>query len=220
MTEPALAFSSLPTSGPVETRRVPLSRELWDIDWREELPHVLADDGIVVDACDFSEVVPFIAANYPGIFGYESRPSRFLAGGTSAARRRYYEAVGDCFVFRDGLETAGVLICTPVDWGTYYIRSTALLPEYQGRGLVQRFFPRLFERLRAAGVERVEAETAPSNFASLQILLRSRFSVTGTVLSERWGALVRLTRFLDGAAGEVFLDQFCDGLQRGAPAPR
>jgi hypothetical protein len=79
--------------------------------------------------------------------------------------------------------------------------------------VIQKFFPHLFERLRLAGVERVEADASPANFASLQTLLRNRFNVTGSVLSERWGALVRLTRFLDDDATGVFLDQFCDGVR-------
>jgi GNAT superfamily N-acetyltransferase len=177
------------------------------------LPRRLTDDGVSVHAADFMTVAPFISAHYPAIFEHDRRPSRFRSGGSAPARVRYYQAAGDFFVFRDRGETVAVLICTPVDWSTYYIRSTAALPEYQGRGLVPRFFPFLFERLRAAGVERVEAEAAPSNFASLQHLLRHRFNVTGTVLSERWGALVRLTRFLDDDATEVFLDQFCDGVR-------
>jgi ribosomal protein S18 acetylase RimI-like enzyme len=192
--------------------RPPLSRELWGIDWRDCLPRELSD-GLSVHAADFLTVAPFIGAHYPAIFEQDRRPTRFRSGGSASSRLRYYQAAGDFFAFRDGAEIVAVLICTPVDWSTYYIRSAAALPEYQGRGLVPRFFPFLFERLRAAGVERVEAEAAPSNFASLQHLLRHRFNVTGTVLSERWGALVRLTRFLDDDATEVFLDQFCDGVR-------
>ena len=192
---------------------VPLSRELWGIDWSESLPRALDAEGVRVDALDFPRAASFIQAHYPAIFEHDRRPTRFRAGGTPDSRRRYYQAVGDFFGFWRADELVAVLVCTPVDWGTYYIRSAAALPEYQGNGVIQRFFPFLFERLRAAGVERVEAEVSPSNFASLQHLLRLRFNVTGTVLSERWGAMVRLTRFLDEDATEVFLDQFCDGVR-------
>lgn len=192
---------------------LPLSRQLWGLDWSEHLPRAVTEDGVTVHASDFAGVAPFIGAHYPEIFEQDRRPSRFRPGGSDTTRRRYYQVMGDFFTFRHEAETVAVLVCTPVDWGTYYIRSVAALPAYQGRGLAQRFFPYLFERLRDAGVERVEAEASPSNFASLQILMRHRFNVTGTVLSERWGALVRLTKFLDDEATEVFLDQFCDGVR-------
>lgn len=206
----------LPTlpAPPGEPHRTSLSRALWDIDWNQGLPLVLTEDGIAVHATDFESAAPFISAHYPALFEHDQRPSRFRSGGSAESRRRYYQAAGDFFEFRrEGGETVAVLICTPVDWSTYYVRSAAALPEYQGRGVIQRFFPHLFERLRLAGVERVEADAAPSNFASLQNLLRHRFNVTGTVLSERWGALVRLTRYLDDDATGVFLDQFCDGVR-------
>lgn len=218
MTLPALTFDFDQAPESSTNRRIPLSRQLWDLDWNDGLPHELTCDGIVVHACDFASVVPFIEAHYPSIFGQDARPSRFSKSGTSLTRRRYYEACGDFFAFRDAGKTVGVLVCTPVDWATYYIRSTAVLPEYQGKALIQRFFPYLFQRLRAAGIERVEADASPANFASTQNLLRQRFHVTGTVLSERWGALVRFTHFLDDAANGVFFDQFCDGVKRSDAA--
>jgi GNAT superfamily N-acetyltransferase len=217
------ALRRLPPS-PAPSREPPrtsLSRALWDIDWNEGLPLELTDDGVAVHASDLARAAPFIEAHYPALFEQDLRPSRFRSGGSAASRRRYYELAGDFFEFRrEGGETVAVLICTPVDWSTYYLRSAAALPEYQGRGVIQKFFPHLFERLRLAGVERVEADASPANFASLQSLLRNRFNVTGSVLSERWGALVRLTRFLDADATGVFLDQFCDGVRPQQPGRR
>ena len=79
--------------------------------------------------------------------------------------------------------------------------------------MIQRFFPEMFAVLRAAGVERVEADTSPSNMATLHLLSRLRFNPTGTVLTDRWGAHIKFTRYLDDAAEQVFLDQFCTGVR-------
>jgi len=57
--------------------------------------------------------------------------------------------------------------------------------------------PVLFEILKSAGVERIEADTSPGNFASMTVMTRLRFNLTGTVLSERWGAMMHFTKFLD-----------------------
>jgi len=130
-----------------------------------------------------------------------------------AAKNRYYEEYGDVFVFEHGNKTVGLLVCTPVDWGTYYIRFVAVLPEYGGRKLFQTLLPVLLDVLSASVVERVEAETSPSNLAFVHIMNKFSFNVTGTVLSERWGALVRFTRFLDGNSEDVFLRQFCTGVR-------
>ena len=77
----------------------------------------------------------------------------------------------------------------------------------------------LFEQLKRAGVERVEADTSPANMATMHLLTRLRFNMTGTTLSERWGAHVHFTKFLDERSEGVFLEQFCSGVKyqvRGA----
>ena len=192
-------------------RRQRLSERLWGVHWSSELPLRLTADGVVVEWVDFSRANAFVKGDYADIFE-QDETSPFSGGKLTPARGRYYEEAGDFFVFsKDGADI-GLLVGTPVDWSTYYIRSSAVKREYQGRALVQKFLPWLFERLKAAGVERIEAETAPSNMASVYWLTRQRFNVTGTVFSERWGAMTRFTKFLCEDSEAVFLRQFCMGV--------
>jgi RimJ/RimL family protein N-acetyltransferase len=88
----------------------------------------------------------------------------------------------------------------------------AVLPAYQGRQLPRVVLPLLFERLKRAAVRRVEAETSPSNLVTIHVLTRMRFNITGNALSDRWGALLRMTKYLDRDAEDVFLDTFCVGI--------
>jgi hypothetical protein len=204
----------------VDSRPPLLSEALWGIRWREMLPRPVTKDVVVVPS-SFEQARPFIEAHYSTIFE-DDGVGRFLRSGATAALNRYYEAVGDFFEFKMGPRTVGLLIGTPTDWSTYYIRSAAALPEVQGKKVIQRFFPEMFAVLKAAGVERVEAETSPSNTATLHLLSRLRFNPSGTVLTDRWGALMRFTCFLDDAAEQVFLDQFCVGVRyqcRGRHGP-
>src|SRR5690606_32501306 len=90
----------------------------------------------------------------------------------------------------------------------------AVLPEHQGTAIVQRFFHGvLFPVLAAVGVERVEADVAPSNLAMVHIVTRAQFNASGTLLTERWGAHTRFTKFLCADSERVFLDQFCSGVK-------
>ncbi|HVU03473.1 MAG TPA: GNAT family N-acetyltransferase, partial [Polyangiaceae bacterium] len=130
----------------------------------------------------------------------------------AAKKERYYRLAADFFEFKEGRRTVGLFVCNAVDWSTYYIRSAAVLPEYQGLRLSHGFVAFLLETLRGLGVERVEADTSPSNFATLAILTGFHFNVTGTTLSDRWGAQLRLTRYLDTECEDVFLRQFCSGV--------
>lgn len=194
-------------------RRTPLLSELlWNLRWEEHLPERVTQDGVMVVHSDFERALPFIVAHYAEIF-QDDPSSPFASAKLDEAKARYYRAAGDFFEFVHAGRTVGLLVGTPVDWSTYYIRSAASLREYQGKKMIQRFFPKMFALLKSAGVERVEAHTSPSNMATLHLLTRLRFNVTGSVLSERWGAHVHFTRFLDDDRERTFLDQFCTGVR-------
>lgn len=190
----------------------PLSQVLWGFSWSDILPYGIGNEGVQVVGSTFDSALPFIHNHYAEIFHEDPTVSPFVTK-VDAARQRYYRAAGDFFEFVHEGRTVGLLIGTPIDWGSYYIRSAAALPRYQGKKIIQRFFPVLFEQLKRAGVERVEADTSPSNMATMHLLTRLRFNMTGTVLSERWGAHVHFTKFLDEASEGVFLEQFCSGVK-------
>ena len=196
-----------------EARRVPLSQLLWDIDWRRRLPVKLTDDDILVKASSFEAASVFVAEHYAELFEEEA-DSPFSTRAASPAKTRYYQLAGDFFEFCQQGRTIGLLVCDPLDWSTYYIRSTAVLRDFQGRQLVAAFCKSvLFEELARAGVERIECHTSPANLAMMHIMSRLRFNTTGTELSERWGALVRFTKFLDARSEQTFLRQFCAGIK-------
>jgi len=195
------------------------SRWLWNIDWSELLPRALTDDGIELRVGSIEAAMPFITAHYAEIFEQDLERDRFYAEPFDDAKIRYYQTA-DIFDIAHRGRTIGLLIAAPSDWSTYYVRTMAVLPAYQGRQLPRVVLPLLFERLAEAGVRRFEAETSPSNLATMLFLTRMRFNVTGSVMSERWGALLRLTRFLDEGAEDAFLDKFCSGIRYQQPHRR
>ncbi len=199
-----------PPSGTLEAPRG-LTEVLWGIRWEDFLPHQVTADVLVVASC-YDQALPFIEDNYGCIFE-DDGDQRFYRTKSVAQRAHYYRKVGDFFEFKQGARSVGLLIGTAIDWSTYYIRSAAALPEVQGKGMIQRFFHTMFPILKRAGVERVEAETAPTNMAVIHLLSRMRFNPSGTILSDRWGALLKLTRYLDEDAEQVFLDRFCLGVR-------
>jgi hypothetical protein len=183
-----------------------LSRRLWDLDWGKHLPWHF--DEITVEHADFDGAVPFMKAHYGTIFEAESKASRFLHDPMTDAKLRYCREM-DVFLFRDAGATVGVVLSHPTDWSSYYVRSAAFLPAYRGRNLQSRWFEASYAPLRAVGVERIEAECAPSNAVTVCILNKLGFAVTATSNTERFGALVRFTKFLQEEAETTFLRQFC-----------
>lgn len=192
--------------------RFRLSHALWGLDWSRVLPYELSDDGIEVESTSYDPAAAFVHEHYAALFDEDpSSPFRTRLG--DGAKKRYYQLAADLFRFAHQGRTVGLLVCEPLDWSSYYLRSTAVLREYQGRQLVPRFCSRvLFPELERAGVERVECDTSPANLAMMHIMGRLRFNVTGTNLSERWGANVHFTKFLGAECEAIFLRQFCSGV--------
>ena len=197
-----------------ESERLPrrsLSQSFWNLDWRLFLPVELTTDGFAAHFSNYDSTLPFVRDHYRSIF-QEKEETPFSSTNLGPNKERYYRGAGDFFEIKKDERTIGIVVGTPVDWSTYYVRSAAVLPAFQAKQLGSRLLRFMFPVLAAAGVERVEADTSPSNLAAMQLLTRLRFNVTGSVLSDRWGAQVRLTHFLDRQAEDVFLQQFCTGV--------
>ena len=194
-----------------EASLVPLSQALWGIDWSAALPYRKGPFEVVHSR--FSAARTFVETHYATVFEEQQGPNTF-ASDVSSTKARYYEIAGDFFEVRRDDSTIGLLVCTPSDWSSYYLRSAALLPEHQGARIIQTFYSELlFPTLQRAGVERIELDTSPANLAMMHIATRLKFNQTGTLLSERWGAMVHFTKFLSEEKEDVFLRQFCSGVK-------
>lgn len=188
-----------------------MSLRYWDLDWREHLPWKL-DGGVTVEHARFDDVWPFIRDRYGEIFETDAGRHGFLDEPMTEAKWRFCREC-DVTRFRDGERTVGVTIFHPSDWSSYYLRSAAYLPEYQGSGIGRAWMERCLAVLARHGVARVDTDVSPSNFANVRLLTRLGFNITATSNSERWGALARFTKFLQDDAEAVFLDKFCSGVR-------
>lgn len=190
-----------------------LSEKIWGIHWNEHFPYKINDDDITAHHSSFEEFGAFAADNFSRIFENDKYPTSFLWLEHSPFKMRYYKEVGDFFIFKHGNKTIGGFVGNPIDWSSYYVRSFALLPEYEGRHIVFLFLKHFFKILEFHGIERVEADTSPSNTTIIQLTSRLRFNIAGTLLSERWGALTHLVKFFSKKHETVFLQQFCAGVR-------
>jgi GNAT superfamily N-acetyltransferase len=181
---------------------------LWGIDWSACFPSELTP-GISVHVGPSDTVSQFLGEHFVSIFGEGSSAGFWQEAGS--AKERYLRHACDGFVVRDRGVDVGVVIFNPVDWSTYYLRMMAFLPHYQGRELGPMVVARVAEVLAPVGVERFELETAPSNTRALNAAFAAGFVMTGNTMSERWGALCRLTRFLNVGAEQSYLDRYCLG---------
>jgi len=192
--------------GVPDVRAPSLSAQLWNIRWSEVLPFQF--DEVRVEIGPFSEAAPFIAEHYAAIFGNEDPSVKFLHEPMTDAKRRFSE-MSDVFLFRAEQRTVGIMIAHPTDWSTYYMRSSAFVREYRSRHMLNRFLTSVCEPLAAVGVKRLETEISPSNLPANRLVTACGWMVTGTSNSERWGTVLRYTKFLTDDAKSAFAHQFC-----------
>jgi len=198
------------------TGRETTTKHLWCVDWRETFPRTV--DDLVLDVGTFSaDAQPFIEAHYGSAFG-EGAGAAFLAEPMTPAKQRYCEDM-DVFVYRHQGRSVGIFMGHPLDWSTYYFRSAVVLPDYRGLHLVHVVQTVVGDRLRAAGVARMECEVSVANAKMLRVQTAGGWIITSMLDSERWGAMVRMTRFLSEDAERVFRRQFGAGDFRPA-APK
>lgn len=183
-----------------------MSKRLWGLDWRAVLPWQLGD--IVVEAVSHEAILPFMKAHYPSFFGMDEGHSLFLIDPMTEAKRRFFSEM-DCFLFRDGDKTVGIGAGHPSDWTTYYFRTAAFLHEYRDRGLLTQFSDEVFPVLASLGVDRFELECSPANTAMMRVSMAQGAIVTGSTTSERWGQMLRFTKFLRAEPVDIHLRQFC-----------
>jgi hypothetical protein len=190
-------------------RRAPpspsMSMRFWKLDWSAHLPWYF-DDGRA-EVIRPEDALPFIRTHYPSIFGKPDGEGQFLASPMTEAKRRFFDEM-DFFMLRVDDRDAGIVMGHPTDWTSYYVRSAALLPEFRDRRMLTQFGERLFEPLRAAGAERVEAECSPANVPMARLLTGQGYIVTASTNSERWGVMLRYTKFLAPDAQAAFMRQY------------
>ncbi len=186
----------------------PLSLRWLGIDFRALLPWTFRT--LTVEYGTADELLPFVERHYATLFG--SSDDRRWRAEALEINKRHFIAEADIFLIRDAEgRIVGDLVGHPSDWSTYYLRSMALLPEFRGRGTYPELMDRLAEVLAAAGVERIEADVTPSNRMNIVTGLRLGYVTTGTFNSDRWGSVIRMTKFLNEEAEDVFHNQYCAG---------
>jgi hypothetical protein len=211
--------SALPEStGRSGTYRSPLppctlSARFWGLDLCKGLPRLMSRDGVEAVRGDLGRVRDFLVHEFPSFTEEElgAVPDPRMLD----AKRLYLSTACDLVELRHEDRTVGVIVGAPEDWSSYYVRIFAVLPSYQRPALTRRFGREcLFEPLAEHHVERVVAETSPTNLAMSRALSEMHFHVTGHHLSERWGALVRYTKFLDPAREAAFQQRFVAALPK------
>ena len=203
--EPPAETSTYPRLSAAAT--APLSAQLWGLDFSARLPRTVSSDGTQATLGEITRIRSFLTEFFPSLTeeALGNRSPAFV----SDAKRRYIATACDLIELRHDGKTVGAIVGAPEDWSTYYVRIFAVARRYQRPALMRKLIREcIFEPLSACGVQRIAADTSPANRAMSRLFSELKFHVTGQQLSERWGPMVRYTKFLDAACEAVFFERF------------
>ena len=153
----------------------------------------------------------FVSKYYAELFKNNLNKKQTLTFNFSDEKEKYYRSKGDFFEFIYSKKLIGVFVGFQQDESTYYIRTVGVIKEFQGKGIFRAFTVKLINILKNAGVDRIIVDVSPSNQTILNFYMSVGFSQTGYELTERWGANVKLTKFLNPEFEKKFITQFCPG---------
>lgn len=185
-----------------------LSEAVWSFRWNNFLPKDLEGDFSVVRV-GWDEASQFVQSRFREIFNAAENCGPFGREKLTPAKERYYQIAGDFFLIQKGSLPVALATGTLLDWSSYYFRNMAILPSYQGFGIYPKFSQFLFEILAALGVERVEGDISPTNQQHLHIINKLGWMQTGMVMTDRWGAFIHITKFLNSETESFFGKTFC-----------
>jgi hypothetical protein len=186
-------------------------------------PLAIRDEYEVISS-EEKTVTQFLRENFSSVFPRENEsghqgtlltaPERKLIIAELSEKTGYNSLHKEHFLFLKSGEPVGWSTGETMDFMTYYMRNTGILPEHQHRGLYPIFLQTLTKYLEEIGYERLSSQHSPDNSRMLITKLKAGFIVTGLDLDERWGSLVRLTNFLKNDRAKAFSNCFGHGFNR------
>lgn len=207
--------SSGQETGPQSAGIQEASRELLGLPLQTYFPFETKDSSGRITArirlSNPEEFSGFLQKNHEAVSRTSGGRPQFISESTTPAKQKYFEHLCDFFAFeRDG-RVLGVSLASVSDWSTYYLRYVFLMPELRSTGV----FPAMIERLillcQNTAVHRIEVDVSVSNLPGVKLYTSLGFNPTGTLISDRWGANLRLTRFVNPVHEKSFLQNFCTG---------
>lgn len=97
------------------------------------------------------------------------------------------------FIFYKNHQIVGWSYGEMHDSETFFMTNTAILPDYQRRGIYSNFLRHFIDYLATLGYERISSNHQTNNRPVLIAKLKAGFVISGVILDERWSAQVQLT---------------------------
>ena len=185
-----------------------LTEFVLDFNWDTLMPLSLSQSPqVMCQKTTVEEAFRFIEKNYLKMHESQNAPN---ATDSLENKFRFYQNMGDFFIMtKERSEAVGLMVAHLSDWSTYYIRYTGLLPSFQKKGLFQTLIHSLIQKLGSKSIDRIEYDISPDHQQQIYLANKMNFIYSGTLLTERWGTLLRYTYYINKHKKVDYINQFC-----------
>lgn len=196
-----------------KTQEQRLSLTVWGLDWEKHLPMSLGD--YTLEASTFEEFVAIKNRPNSFIISSENSNDQFLKESLNISKEEYLRKFSDFFVIRSlqTQEVCGVIVCDVMDWSSYYLRFIYIDPKHRSHNLTIQFVAAVESVLKNYSLDKIVCEVSSGNLPQVARMSQQGYICTGNSLSERFGSLLRLTKFLKSDSLEIFNTQFTQDIR-------
>lgn len=184
-----------------------MTQRIWGLDWNKHLPSIC--NGYSFEVSSYEEFMSI--KNDPHSFLVTSETTTdgdFLKETNATAKENFLREVCDFFVFKKNGQVVGVAIGEMQDWTTYYARFCFVAKEHRSHGLNNHYVQTMEQVCVQYGIEKTACDVSPANQGQIMRMTGNGWMYTGSVLSERFGTSLRLTKFLSKQCKDVFNRHF------------
>lgn len=170
---------------PSEFRFVELSNADFQKYWSEWGPKIFDDESTILDTRKI-------------LSDEEKSHLKNLSGNTSQLIRL------NLGIFRDD-DFCGWFTGGQQDYETFYMRNSAVLPEFRGKGLYTALMYEVLERVQKMGFQIVLSRHTTTNNSIIVPKLKAGFVISAIEVSERFGTLVHLSYYFNPTRKRVMV---------------
>jgi hypothetical protein len=174
-----------------------------------KMPH-----SVVCVPCSRDELFDFTDKHFKEVFGdgfnstVEIKKNSGLWHGFQSTLKEYRKIHTEYFLFKRNGKVVGWSYGEMEDFETFYMRNTGILPDHQNKKIYLHFLDQFLKYSKKIGYQRVSSQHSVSNAKIISLKMGIGFIVVGTENHDRWGALVKLVKFLDVKREKSFKKTF------------
>lgn len=192
-----------------------LSRLIFGLDWTKHLPVTWGDFSLEVS--NFEEFDELKRSTNSFLITNENGNAAFLRDKDAVHKDNYLKYASDFFTLRHREQVIGAIICDVMDWSTYYLRYIFIHQDYRSHNLTLKFVQEVEKVLRAYPFDKITCDISPAHLGQMTRMSQAGYITTGNILSERFGANLRLTKFLKEESWNVFNQNFISMFYQRTP---